>query len=192
MGPIASSALVAGALMVDALLGPSVARAAITVPAKIVEPSPSNFQTWAFNPTTLTIHVGNNVTWTNTGQANHTVTANDASFDSGNVAAGATFSFVFSKAGTFDYKCTYHPWMKGTIDVLSPGQVAPSTPTPVLSAATPFPAPTVPLPAPTPVLPTATAVPAATAVSPPSPSPATNVLLPTQTGITSTPTPNST
>jgi plastocyanin len=38
-------------------------------------------------------------------------------FDSGDIAPGETFSYTFTEAGTFDYFCTPHPWMMGTVIV---------------------------------------------------------------------------
>jgi plastocyanin len=79
---------------------------------------------FAFSPTTLTIKVGTKVTWTNMTQAGHTVTSDDGkSFDSGIshpiAASGGTYSFTFTKAGTFPYHCQIHPFMKATITVTS-------------------------------------------------------------------------
>lgn len=67
-----------------------------------------------FADKTVTISFGDTVTWTNEGQAPHTVTATDGSFDSGNLAPGATFSQAFAKAGTFAYYCKYHGKADGT------------------------------------------------------------------------------
>jgi plastocyanin len=48
----------------------------------------------------------------------HTVTADqETTFDSGTVDPRAVWSFTFSSPGTFDYHCTFHPWMKGTVSV---------------------------------------------------------------------------
>ncbi len=47
----------------------------------------------------------------------HTVTDIEDSFDSGFVQAGSTWSYTFEKAGEFDYLCTLHPWMTGTVSV---------------------------------------------------------------------------
>ena len=77
---------------------------------------------FSFGPATLTIPAGTTVTWTNTTGAPHTVTSDDGtSFDS-NIntpisANGGTFSFTFTKAGTFTYHCQIHPFMKATIIV---------------------------------------------------------------------------
>lgn len=72
---------------------------------------------FAFSPDTLEVSVGATVTWTNNDSATHTVTGDDGSFDSGNLDTGKTFSFTFSKAGTFTYHCKIHPNMKATITV---------------------------------------------------------------------------
>ncbi len=72
-----------------------------------------------FTPGSLTIHVGDTVTWTNAGPTSHTATATDHSFDTGVLAKGASGSHTFTTAGTFSYICTIHPFMKGTIVVLA-------------------------------------------------------------------------
>ena len=72
-----------------------------------------------FTPATITISVGGTVTWTNDGPSTHTATADDGSFDSGNLAQGKTFSHTFQSAGTFAYHCTPHPFMKATVIVQS-------------------------------------------------------------------------
>ena len=73
-----------------------------------------------FNPDDLTINIGDTVTWTNNDGMGHTATSTDgpASFDSGNIAAGATWSFTFTEAGTYDYKCNYHSSMTATVTVV--------------------------------------------------------------------------
>jgi LPXTG-motif cell wall-anchored protein len=63
---------------------------------------------FAFDPKTISVNVGDTITWTNEGPAPHTVTADDGSFESGNMDKGATFSHTFDKAGTFAYFCKYH------------------------------------------------------------------------------------
>jgi plastocyanin len=67
---------------------------------------------------TVILGVNNTVTWTNNDSSHHTVTATDHSFDSGDMAAGAKFTYVFKTAGTFNYICNYHSWMKGTVTVV--------------------------------------------------------------------------
>jgi len=66
---------------------------------------------------TVVIGVNNTVTWVNNDSAPHTVTADDGSFDSGNIAPAGTFTFTFTRPGTYEYYCAYHNWMLGTVIV---------------------------------------------------------------------------
>lgn len=77
-----------------------------------------------FEPNTLTIGRGAAVTWRFTGRGPHTVTADDASFDSGRREQGATFTRAFAEPGTYEYKCEIHPSMTGTIEVSSEAGIA--------------------------------------------------------------------
>jgi hypothetical protein len=72
-----------------------------------------------FSPGSVTIAVGDTVTWNNTGQAPHNATADDGSFSTPTIENGQSASHTFSQAGTFSYICTIHPQMKGTIRVLA-------------------------------------------------------------------------
>ena len=71
----------------------------------------------SFKPDNVTIKVGDSVKWINKDSYNHTVTAKNGEFDSGNIAGGAEFSFTFAKEGTYEYICSIHTSMKGTIIV---------------------------------------------------------------------------
>ncbi len=116
-GRLVDAALIAGIVAATAFGG--TLRAA-DFAVKIVEPDPLNDATWTFDPNTVTIKVGDTVTWTNTGSEPHDVTAADKSFSSGgegNMPTGATFSFTFTQPGTFAYICQAHPWMTGTVVV---------------------------------------------------------------------------
>ena len=93
---------------------PSASAGAATAPAGGQEVGIDNF---AFAPASLTVHVGNTVTWTNHDEEPHTVVANDGSFHSPGLGTGATYSHTFSAAGTFDYICSIHPMMHGTVVV---------------------------------------------------------------------------
>src|SRR5712691_1320489 len=61
-----------------------------------------------FDPSTPHVAVGSTVGWTNDGRSPHTVTADDGSFDSGNQAPGAAFTFTFARPGAYRYYCRYH------------------------------------------------------------------------------------
>jgi plastocyanin len=72
-----------------------------------------------FSPASVTIAVGDTVTWHNSGQAPHNATGNGGSFSTGTINPGGNASHTFNSAGTFSYICTIHPQMKGTIRVSS-------------------------------------------------------------------------
>ncbi len=72
---------------------------------------------FSFSPGTITINVGDTVTWTNNGPTPHSATAPNGAFDTGIFPAGESRSHTFSQAGTFSYICTPHPNMRGTVVV---------------------------------------------------------------------------
>ena len=71
----------------------------------------------SFSPSSVTIKAGSTVTWTNNVDVVHTATADDGSFNSGDLDYYKTYSHTFSKAGTYPYHCTHHSGMKGTVVV---------------------------------------------------------------------------
>ncbi|MBE0610647.1 MAG: CHRD domain-containing protein [Dehalococcoidia bacterium] len=134
--------------------------------------------TWQLNTAAnTTVNVGEKVTWTWGDALPHSVTSvtGPATFDSGiDTGVGSTFSFTFTQAGTYTYRCNVHPaTMTGTVTV----QAATTTPaatatTPAATATTP--AATATTPAATATTPAATATtPAATATTPPATTPTT-------------------
>lgn len=73
---------------------------------------------YTFVPATITVHPGDTVTWTNQDSIPHTATSLDGkSFDSGAIDPGSSWSFVFAKAGNYNYRCEIHPDMRGTVSV---------------------------------------------------------------------------
>ncbi len=74
-----------------------------------------------FSPTSVSVAVGDTVTWVNSGQAPHNATANDGSFKTPDLNNGGSASHKFTSAGSFAYICTIHPQMTGTVRVLSSG-----------------------------------------------------------------------
>src|SRR4051794_22818372 len=70
---------------------------------------------FAFSPATITVKVGDTVTWTHNETVEHTATGAD--FDAGTVAPGATATVTFKTAGSFTYTCRIHPTMTGTVVV---------------------------------------------------------------------------
>lgn len=71
----------------------------------------------AFSPATLTVKTGTTVTWKNDDNMTHTATANGGSFNTGDIAPGASKGVTFATAGSFPYHCNYHSGMTGTIVV---------------------------------------------------------------------------
>jgi plastocyanin len=70
----------------------------------------------SFTPTNITVAVGGTVTWTNHDVTAHTSTSTNGGWNA-SLAPGGVFSRAFPTAGTFDYRCTIHPTMSGTITV---------------------------------------------------------------------------
>jgi len=70
-----------------------------------------------FDPATLTVPVGSTVTWTNKDEEPHTIAAKDGSFHSPTLDTKGTYSFTFTKPGSYDYICSIHPFMTGTVVV---------------------------------------------------------------------------
>ncbi|MCC6240235.1 MAG: cupredoxin family copper-binding protein [Phycisphaerales bacterium] len=71
----------------------------------------------SFTPAALTIAVDDTVVWTNRDERDHNVVSTDGTFKSGNLSAGGTYSYRFSRSGKYEYGCSYHPREKGTIVV---------------------------------------------------------------------------
>ena len=97
-----------------------------------------------FDPEEITISVGDSIEFQNTGRAPHTATAEDGSFDTGNLNAGQSRTITFNEAGTIEYICIYHEslGMIGTIVVEEGGTTASPSPAAVATpVASPQPSP---------------------------------------------------
>ena len=70
-----------------------------------------------FTPPTLTVAKGEHIVWVNKDLFPHTVTADSGSFDSREVAAGASWTYVAAKPGEYPYGCTLHPTMHAKLIV---------------------------------------------------------------------------
>src|SRR5262245_34518991 len=73
--------------------------------------------TAGYVPNPIAVSVGTAVTWTNNDSIAHTVTSNNGVFNSGTLGPGQNFSFTFQSAGTFQYHCTFHAGMVGSVVV---------------------------------------------------------------------------
>jgi plastocyanin len=74
---------------------------------------------FAFSPAALKVKVGTTVTWTNQDTDAHTVTSagSGGPLHSAALNTHATYSYTFTKPGTYSYLCTIHPFMTATVEV---------------------------------------------------------------------------
>ena len=101
-------AFAAGAAVCCAVYG------AVAAPPGDVHVGIDNF---TFNPQKLTIKSGTTITWTNRDDIPHTVAAVDREFKSKALDTGDAYSFTFATPGSYQYFCSLHPHMSGTIVV---------------------------------------------------------------------------
>jgi len=81
---------------------------------------------FTFSPQTLTIKAGTKVTWTNRDDIPHTVASTTKAFKSPALDTDDSYSFTFTTAGSYEYFCSLHPHMTGTIVVQAAAGPAPS------------------------------------------------------------------
>ncbi|WP_309109907.1 cupredoxin family copper-binding protein [Saccharothrix sp.] len=74
---------------------------------------------YAYSPASITVNVGDTVTWTNQDTAPHNVvvTSGPEKFTSPTLQKGQSFSFTFTKPGSYQYYCSVHPDMKASVTV---------------------------------------------------------------------------
>ena len=72
-------------------------------------------QNSAFTPSDVTVMVGGSILWVNSDNVVHTVTADDGSFDSGDLQPQTSFGFTFNTVGPHPYHCKYHGEMTGIV-----------------------------------------------------------------------------
>jgi plastocyanin len=70
-----------------------------------------------YMPDAVTVTAGSKVTWTNSDDAAHTASADDDSFDTGDLDQGDSKTVTLDEPGTYSYFCRFHPFMKATIEV---------------------------------------------------------------------------
>lgn len=71
-----------------------------------------------FSPQDMRTSPTRTVTWINNDNVVHTVTADDGSFNSGDILPKGTYSHTFSAVNTYTYHCNYHPEMTGRVTVV--------------------------------------------------------------------------
>jgi plastocyanin len=92
---------------------PAVTRVASATPPK----GTSDATIKNFTMPNITVAAGTTVTWHNSDGEPHTVVSVDGLFRSAALDTGESFSFKFTKTGTFKYACTIHPRMVATVTV---------------------------------------------------------------------------
>jgi amicyanin len=109
---IAASLGAATATLVAPLL------AAITLPVSAQDaPGAVGIDNFTFNPQKLTVKAGTTVTWTNQDDIPHAIAAVSKQFKSKALDTGDAYSFTFTTPGAYEYFCSLHPHMTGTIVV---------------------------------------------------------------------------
>jgi plastocyanin len=81
---------------------------------------------FAFEPGSVTVQVGDSVTWTNADTTAHTATDSDGSFDTESIGTGQSSTIQFQEAGRYRYVCSIHPTMTGSVVVQAAATAAPS------------------------------------------------------------------
>jgi plastocyanin len=106
-----------------------VTAAALSLPLHAQQPSRPGreiaIDNFAFTPARLVVQQGDVITWVNRDVVRHDVTMLDKSGGAGTIQSGASGSITATTPGTFDYICSRHPGMKGTIVVQSPRPAPP-------------------------------------------------------------------
>ncbi len=93
----------------------------VIMPTKVSRPG-CEVDDNCYVPSLIVIEKGKQVTWVNEDSAFHSVTsgfytAPTELFDSGYLDPFESYTLTFDEAGTYDYFCTLHPWMKGQVIV---------------------------------------------------------------------------
>jgi plastocyanin len=84
-----------------------------------------------FNPTTISVNVGDTIKWTNNDGTEHTTTSGpsgspDGLWNSGVLTSGKSFTTTITKTGTLNYYCLLHPWQIGVVISTNSTQTLPT------------------------------------------------------------------
>jgi plastocyanin len=111
-----------GTLMGIFLLGAAMA-AAISISLRagqaVADPAPANIEidNFTFAPQQLIVRAGTTVIWRNRDDIPHAVASSTRAFKSKALDTDDTYAFTLTTAGTYEYFCSLHPQMIGTIVV---------------------------------------------------------------------------
>jgi plastocyanin len=95
-------------------------------PTAAAEDATVKIDNFTFAPQKLTVKAGTTITWLNEDDIPHTVVATTLAFRSKAMDTDDKFTFTFSTPGTFEYFCSLHPHMTGTIVVEAAGSAGPA------------------------------------------------------------------
>jgi plastocyanin len=108
-------------LIITLLLGASACAGTVrSVPPPVPSPVPTDkviINYFSFNPPNAVVTAGTAVTWINQDDVSYSITDNNGMF-AFTVPGKGEFKFVFTQVGTYDYHCSIHPDMQGTIVVV--------------------------------------------------------------------------
>jgi len=93
--------------------------AAISFPV-ISAPAPDSkveIDNFAFSPARISVKAGTTVAWLNADDTPHTVASSSKLFKSKVLDTDGSFSFTFTTPGMYEYFCSLHPYMTGTVVV---------------------------------------------------------------------------
>lgn len=129
--PSPSKTNVVATLFLAALIATGLASVFLPLAAAAQSTANVRIVDYSFDPGSIVVVIGvnNTVTWSNMGSHTHTVTADDNSFNSGNISPGSSFTHTFTVPGTYSYHCNIHQYMKATIVVESASTTSTSTST---------------------------------------------------------------
>ena len=122
---------------VSAILVASVAgaMAAALAPAAMAADTTIDIAGFAFSPPSVTVKVGDTVTWANSDAQGHTATADNGAWDTGRISGNTSKSVTMTKAGTFSYHCAIHETMTATLVVTSAAAPPPTDAVPTTGPA---------------------------------------------------------
>jgi plastocyanin len=107
------SLFAAAALQVAVLAGVTV----VPITAAQTADATVKIENFTFAPQNLTVKIGTTVTWDNEDDIPHTIASSTKLFRSNALDTGDKFSFTFTTPGAYQYFCSLHPHMIGTIVV---------------------------------------------------------------------------
>jgi plastocyanin len=107
------SSFAAAALQVALFAGVTV----VPITAAQAADATVKIENFTFASQNLTVKIGTTVTWDNEDDIPHTIASSTKLFRSNALDTGDKFSFTFTTPGAYQYFCSLHPHMIGTIVV---------------------------------------------------------------------------